>query len=285
MDPSKQLCLIENSFNNSNIKVDNKYTYTSKDRFPGSPRTKLNNLRSDIPQPLRLKIVDKVSNKLLNFSSIFSHPAIVLANIDAVFHFTGDNTSYLNPQDTKEFNYSILSDDSNTINSIEYLQYRLPISYGFISSPPSSDLINKKLITVKPKEKLVFETLNTVPEGLDLVIDYTEDIKTCLKLCKPGGFVIGRFPDYDINLGYLFILALSFEKISLFKPLSEDINYSYVIAENYTGSWLEDVSNVEIPYDFVLFVENYIKMVRKEDDNNDRHKYDTYKCKAIWNIF
>ena len=98
----------------------------------------------------------------------------------------------------------------------------------------------------------------------------------------------------------LYICSLCFEKVSMFKPISDnfDKNTSYFICQNYHNNnqcldWHNNLNSEKInediiPVDFIIFLNNYIDSYNQLINNISNEKfeiYNIYKCKSIWNIF
>lgn len=258
--------------------------------------------------------------------SIFSDVAIVLANVDALFNFTKNGASYIAPQDTKEFSYAILSSNNsnifNVVNKenkgleswkfVQYLQYRLPLARGYILNDFNWKNLNVPSQIQEPSEEgsgylknintnnLDFSSdllypLRMKPDGMDLVIYNTThkeeySWKNALKILGIGGTLLYRIKDNDTNIRELYNLAMCFNKFSLFKPLSDDQNYSFIIAEDYRGPWDSSLSfNIETflkpSLQFTTFIMKYVEQILKSPQTTQNLQYDLYKCKALWNIF
>ena len=305
MDPTRNICNIKDSFNSINDKYEVK-KYSEKSIM--SPRTR----RKKMTQNREVIELEYIPFSLpldeININSeLFSKDDIILANIDAIYNFSGQEDGYLKPQIIKNFDFA-----ATDTSYLTYLQYRLPFSRGFLPCnkvPCEKCFLNKKGIDIRQlntncdENSLVDYVIDIVPEGVDLVIsksvvnNYRNNLITALKLCKPGGTFICRIDENQIDLSIKYINAICFETFSLFKPISESLNapYSYIIAQNYKGNsidWIDmlvglDSKNIDISEDFVDYVENYYNQLSKLKGNlyENPVKYDTYKCKAIWNIF
>lgn len=298
MDPSRSICEIINSFNKQTIKYEIK-NYENNHNLSMSPRTRRNKLieneNFDIEIPLEnITIPDNIANLKIS-SNVFDKNDIILANIDAVYNFTGQEDGYLKSQYIKPFDFVSLDG-----NYIKYLQYRLPASRGFTSCSISNEKYFdiRTLNTNCDENDIADYVLDIVPEGVDLVIsskiDYKNNLLNALKSCKSGGTFVCRINEQILDL--LYITTLCFETFSLFKPISENLNelYSYVIAQNYKGNSIDWVSILEnedpklsIPQDFIMYVKDYnisLNSLKKKLLINPI-SYNSYKCKAIWNIF
>lgn len=301
MDPSRTICQITDSFSETN-KPSKVKTYKNVPDVTRSPRAVRNRMiengrdyqnvmieRSDIILP------EKVANPLKNSSKVFTDLDMILANIDGVYNLTGQEDGYIAPQYIKDFDFASLDVHPFGIN---YLQYRLPASRGFVPCSSNIEAFDNRLINKKcEKESMTDFVLAHVPEGMDLVVssnNFKEDLITALQICKAGGHFVSRVDKFDLILFY--ITAMSFKEFSLFQPIAEDLNsgYFYVIGQEFLGNSIDWVNlleegNVEIsiPADFLSYVFNFNISLNnlKKDLSENPVQYNPYKCKAIWNIF
>lgn len=343
MDPSRNICVIKDSFKNLQSFQDNFQNnlydisiYENKNKIsPLSPRVRRKKLREINNSNLTLEHEQKeqkeqTEKKNMYYipdveisSAIFNKFDIILANIDAVYNFSGQEDGYLKPQIIKEYDYVSLG--SNKEDSyLLYLQYRLPAARGFLpfnlcsltsdivcsrnnKNNNKNNLLDERNLNISDEKNIVDYVIDIIPQGVNLVvsskIDYQNNLETALKLCKPGGIFISRINEtLNDDLSLYYITANCFEKFSLFKPISESLNepYSYVIAENYKGNSMDWISlfklpslrfnvehNLNIPEDFIKYLNDYYLSLEnlKEDLIRNPVRYDPYKCKAIWNIF
>lgn len=294
MDPSRTLCKVENSFNKNEDIYSNIVYRLENDSImsPRSIRNKLikNGKKYDIPKTLNIKIeVDKIQK-----SNIFDVSSYILANIDAIYNFTGQEDGYIKPQIIKDYDFACLNAD---LGYLKYLQYRLPNSRGFVPCVDLDSVFDKRLLNTNCDEKNIVDYVLSIVPSVDLVLsnklDYKNNLISALKICKIGGTFISRIDENENNISLYFITANCFETFSLFKPISEDLNesFSYVIGKNYKGNgsnWLTSLDeNIFISNDFIEYIDNYYKSLNelKENINKNQTQYDFYKCKAIWNIF
>ena len=256
MDPTRNICNIRDSFNSVNKKYEiQKYSEKSI-MSPRTRRKKMTQNKEVIELeyiPFSLPLEEITIN-----SELFSKDDIILANIDAIYNFSGQEDGYLKPQIIKNFDFA-----ATDTSYLTYLQYRLPFSRGFIECNNKQltcdkSISNKKGIDIRnlnisDEDSLVDYVIDIVPEGVDLVIsgniNYLNNLITALKICKPGGTFICRVDENQIDLSAKYINAICFETFSLFKPISESLNapYSYIIAQNYKGNsidWIDMLLNL-----------------------------------------
>ena len=148
-------------------------------------------------------------------------------------------------------------------------------------------------------------------------IGYLVRLITALGIIAIGGTFISKVSDLDdpLMVDLLWITTRCFDKVTLFKPVSTpsyDKIY-YVIAENAKVNNIEWISYLEEMYsgsvksnkkiirllddlpisfvqwvieynNFILLYNKYLMSEISEGNNGKTKLYDTYKCKAIWNL-
>lgn len=316
MDPTRIICEIQNSFE----KKENKYqvpSYFDIQEEIMSPRTRRNKiiLKEQIKEEVKeVKKIDQINlpNDIANpfqtypvSSKIWTKSATILANIDAIFNFTGQVRGYIDPQNRKDFDTAFLD---AKIGYVAYLQYRLPASRIFTPCLKKNEdyQINLDSLNLNCDEQSIVKYVLAIsPEGVDLAvsskvsskIDYKNNLIKALKICKPGGTFVCRIDETFEDDSLYYITSLCFEKISFFKPISEDLNsnFSYIIASNYKGNSLDWISILEetkdlhvfVPSSFLTFIKNYYHSLQelKKSLLLNPISYNLYKCKALWNIF
>lgn len=321
MDPSRNLCIIKH---NDKFPKYEKHTYRAN--TGGSPRAVRNNSINyqsntkeyNFNQEQIYIHNQNLSDPYKTIDTIFpERSSMVLANIDAVFSLTGQVAGYLIPQNTKEYDYGVLGDSK--AGYVEYLQYRLPASTGFVFcskyldheriSKDNLDIINptdSSFADISQSRDKYVKYVNTiVPDGLDLLVSNNslkESLLTALNTLKTGGKMVIRLDEHllkDQNiLDLLYITSMNFENISLTKPLSEDINgyWTYLIAQNYHNQpyqWIELIEenvHMKLPLKLIKYIEEYIESLnnlRKTLHSNNMKDdiiYNMYKCLSIWNM-
>ncbi len=144
-------------------------------------------------------------------------------------------------------------------------------------------------------------------------IEYMLKLIIALGIIKIGGTFVSKIPHLNTKLmtDLLYITSQCFNKITLFEPLSTDItdNIYYIVAEDakrnniewvsyledsYTKSVKDDLNLISlienVPSNFIKWITEYnnlILLYKKfifEQVTNTEPLYDTYKCKAIWNL-
>lgn len=188
-------------------------------------------------------------------NSIFStRAAVKLANIDAIYHLTGDDIQYDKFQSDSEYTFVDIASGPGSFT--QYLQWRLPKSYGYGMTLKGPLDWNAKIIDADRFEMiygksgtgdlyLEFEYfINYVNKNagkVDLVVgDGGFDTETglmqefassrllliqCLigiALTRPGGFFVVKVFDTItlISAQVIYLLSQAFDEVVIFKPLS-----------------------------------------------------------------
>lgn len=278
MDPLEFLCQVKNSFSDNNNTTSVKIQKYSEN-FVGSPRTRRIELATDKKLEIKNLQVQKIGERNIPNRLFQDYSSYVLANVDTIYNFSKQTGGYLIPQVIDEnYKYAVL--DSH-VGFIEYLQYRLPESAGFISK--CIKLGNEYKINKNCDDKFVNYIMDISPGGVDLVVvnnfDYKTNIIQALQICKPKGVFVSKISNIDYET--LYITTLCFLEFSLFAPfLSGEI---FVIAENYIGNSLDIVPllnqnrGIKVPDSFIKYVDtalSNIKPLKNED-------YNLYRCKAL----
>lgn len=319
MDPSRNLCMITDSFT-TYIPRENYIVKKYKSNIIGSPRSTRRRLSSPKkssseylydPKLIGTKSINNknITDPYVKMNTIFREKSsMILANIDAIYNITGQTGGYLVPQNTKDYNFGVLKDDR--AGYVEYLQYRLPASTGFVvcNSALYSDRIHQPTLDIitpsdSDNEKYINYVNTILPDGLDLLVsndDLINSIHVSLKVLKKGANMVVKLKDtFNLDLGVLNIISLNFETISLFKPISENLetNVSYLIAQDYHNQglgWENLIQEKSLNYtqslkDYVTQYNNTLLEFRNNlytyvIDNDVKDIYNMYKCKNLWNM-
>lgn len=304
MDPSAIKSLYKNSFENTDIQ-----TFLHTYPVPIVP-----SFSSDST----VKTPKKVNNQNLydpfhNFpiEPFLNRDAITLANIDAVFNFSKHTSGYIMPQETKDYTFATIDDENNGF--IQYMLYRNPNSYGYgISSKPLNSVIdsthfNHLQTKVNCDNCFVNFVKSVEVTGVDTIIgNYSNEINsegylirllTCLKIISIGGTFVCKIRFDETLSKLLYLTSKCFEKITLFKPISTSAydGIYYVIAQNANKNNLDQIANllnyqkIETSNDFINWLHQYYFLINSYnqfliDHKEDYELYDTYKCKAMWNL-
>jgi cap1 methyltransferase len=208
-----------------------------------------------------------------------------LANIDAIFRITGANGGYWAKQTLGNFLFCDLAGAPGAWT--QYIQYRRPEAIGFgISlnrpgaiqwSPNRIDLARFNITDgsgdlYTEVEPFSTRVLRTIPSGVDLVVAdggfdvegseekqeiltsrlILAEVLTALKTLKVGGDFVCKLYETvtPILLELLYIIAISFHSITLFKPMSSRPANSekYLIAQGRLDNLLEPISILESAY-------------------------------------
>ena len=252
MDPLRDLCEIKDSFSFSN-KIENKIEKYKSNNI-GSPRAFRKNLFEGKKEKIDFNIDDIILPEEESYPKVDSflkdRSSLILADLDTLYNFSKQEYGYIKPQVINpDYKYAIL--DKNK-GFLEYLEYRLPASVGFIDCLENNNVFLNANCTNGLKKYV----LDISPEGVDLVISNIFDEKIlidAIEMCKVDGTVILRF-DLNTKIEYLYSLSLVFKEISIIKPFLENLNenYSYIVCENYIGNSL-DVVNLDFEKTSYLF--------------------------------
>jgi len=289
MDPLRDLCKIKDSFTSSDISTVSNIPVYSEIKV-GSPRALRKSLYPGTKKYIKKdQTFSDIKDPFLQIDSFFKkRSSLVLADIDTIFNFSLQEDGYIKPQVINEdYNYAILDSD---IGFLEYLQYRLPASSGFINCIDNYNKISKQFLNVNCDEDLTNYILKILPEGVNLVLSNTFDkdkLIQGIKVCSKKGLFIARFVD-ETPINYLYALTLYFSKFYLFKPFLENLNedYSYFIAEDFIGDIdIVDFDNINVPSSFIEYIDNYNISLNNLKKSINGDTYNMYKCKALMNIF
>ena len=369
MDPVIGICRIKDSTQDVQDSINQTYTYISnkinsdlKYNFKSSDN---NDNSNDINSISKIKLdqdiiitayTDSLFNPFQDYTGKFKyHDSLVLADIDASFNISNRIGGYIIKQDYNNFNYGILNDGPGGFT--EYLQYRLPISYGFGMTPSRScdnnctydncfqegwnnwdtQIIDMTHFNItcgksgtgdlnKDYNSYISHVKKVNAPGLDLLvindgndgnntsIDYITKLITSLQVLKVGGNMVCKLPGITDKLlvELLYITSKCFKKISLFKPLATDLrdDITFIIAQDLNSNnldtylFLEDSYNKikndtsnhislisEVPTSFISWlngylaqIDNYRLEVIELNNTGVSALYNTFKCKAVWNL-
>ena len=241
--------------------------------------------------------------KDVSYKPFLNKDAITLANIDAVFNFTGQVGGYILKQDMKDYVFLVLDDAPGGYS--QYLFYRNPASYGFgtyINTQYDRVIDPLRFNPIKRSDNYVFLVNNIkalYPAGTDVVISSSllslYNLATAINVLKIASTFVSKA---ILTPDLLYLASLCFDKVTLFVPVSD--NNIYLVAEgrkiNNTNMiilidklirGITDKAPAPTP-EFINWVNQYStilsqynQLVREYSDNK---LLDTYKCKAIWNL-
>jgi hypothetical protein len=326
MDSLRNYCLITDSFGTKN-EIPQIKKYSSRElnfqnlllgpQNPRSPRSIkrdiLYNNDDNDPQIYLDEyyyIDDKIADPFSQLKSQFKErSSLILADIDTIFNFT--DTSYLIPENKEDFNYVIL--DKPDIGFIQYMQYRLPGSVGFVNC--SDDIPEEFLpmLNVNCLKEDFSKYITKLTLNLDLILcnrftdinQYKKNLITTLQILKPNGIYIQKIEEkYLLKdlIPLLYLTSLNFKTLTLFKPFMENINSEslYIIAEEFIPNYFDilsflknshiKVSHIKVPDDFINYIQEYfddlVRLKEKLSKHNSNKKiYNMYNCLAYMNIF
>jgi len=329
MDPSAIKCMYKNSFVERGEIPIKLHTYiTGKD----NNNKVVKKLVSDGTE--KILVVDTVNTKNkkltdpfygVSYKPFMGRDSITLSNIDAVFNFSKHTSGYILKQENKNYTFATMDDGPGEFT--EYIFFRNPNSYGYgmtpITNPYNKDAFDPTRFNItcgesgtgnlKKDYKSFVEYIKTREVvGLDLVVGndrgndgYMVKLIVALNVIRIGGTFISKISNINspLIIDLLYITSRCFNKITLFKPISTDINNDtyYIIAEESKTNNIEWISYLENSYagnvhklltnipehfmewiteynNLILLYKKYLTVIKVDE------LYDTYKCKAIWNL-
>jgi hypothetical protein len=202
---------------------------------------------------------------------------LVMANIDIV-NYTLSIGGYLAQQTNGLLTYAFIKP---TIGQIEYLQWRRPACYGYVSLVNGDDVdtdmgtnvyIDTSNVTKHYGDYEEFSNyVRTIEiDGVDLALSNDSSVSALIACCdclKRGGTCIIAYS----NPQMLFNMSLMFERILLFRPMC-DVEKLYCIGMGYNEN---KYKNSRMTESFVKWFNNL---------HNPHERIDTYLAKAIWNL-
>lgn len=297
--------------------VKKTYTYSDRDFLVTSPSKRRARIYSN--EKIEIKnIVDNYVSLLKNiknpdpiyeivkYSDYFhKRGTYILANLDFLFNFTGQEDGYIKPQIINEkYSYLVLDGD---LGSLEYLQYRLPASTAIskCSVKEENTNLDKKFINFSCNEDITEYALYVRPEGVDLVTNiyfegyekYREDVIKALLTTKIGGTYVAKVSldlrDRELGniLKIFYLLSIAFEKVTVLKAFLDSEWSLHVVAENYRGKngdilqFLNNLDKVNISDSFTKYLYEVSENIKKENTDSLNKRYNFYKCIALLNLF
>lgn len=298
MDPSEKLCKYKNSFDPEIFYTFIPYTYNSTINYS-----------LDIINDTKITQTNDIF-KNISTKPFSTRNSIILANIDMAFNFSRHKDGYILKQNNKKYTFAVLNDDTGLT---QYIMYRNPNSQGYgiykdVKCQCGCDVSNEYKCKCRDQDKdglnklvnltkITTVSMNTIiPQlkrfnttGIDLVVSgdeniFKESLLVALKTLKSDGTFISSV---KLDSTYLYMASLTFNKITLFKPISSEPNSYYIICEEIHINNIDHINNLENnktitpSVNFINWVKQYSNISQYNLNPND---YDIYKCKAIWNL-
>ncbi len=271
--------------------------------------------------PDKLELYDPFNQ--VSIEPFLNRDTIVLANIDMAFNFTRHRGGYILKQDIKDLTFAVIGDSPGGFTQYMLYRSPNSYGYGKGSGKVSGKgaydkNIDRSHFNVISGDDFVKEIREVEPTGIDIVVGnyvdgidigpegYIDRLLTTLKLVKIGGVFISKIRDLKdpLMVDLLYITSQCFDKVTLFKPLSSPFviqdNVYYLIAEGAKTNnteWIDYLSKVGgnvqrllsgVPHDFETWITEYNNLMllynKYLSEVNTKKLYDTYKCKAIWNL-
>jgi hypothetical protein len=286
------------------------------------------------------RLDDKLTDpfKKESYEPFMNRDSIILANMDMVFNFSKHTSGYILKQESvKDLSFAAMGDGPGGFS--QYMMYRNPSSYGFGNTPIEYPFNKYRL------DPTHFNIIQGPSKKGDIQLDYKHFVKSIRTVEATGlDVILGNYPDTNVtDIGYLvrLLVALSvgkigcvfiskvklnselmidliyitskcFDKITLFKPLSTDLNDNiyYLVAQGSNINNMEWISYLNESYEesikknkqilrlldriptdiekwiteyhnLILMYEHYLYEIRS---SGITELYDVYKCKALWNL-
>lgn len=212
----------------------------------------------------------EIANKI-GKSVFMNNEAVKLANIDSVFKLSGRDAGLFAPQEDGKFSYLIINAEEGGFH--QYLQYRLPICFGYSLSPFDQELnsildTRKQRLDIIETEDQMGDILSSVDEiisymkrkesrYLNLVVTNLNGRKSKWLKQLAAQFLVSL--NSLLNTGkwiaqikildqptkeLIYLISLAFEKITLFKPLMNPDNLFYLIAESPNNNFIHQLNPI-----------------------------------------
>jgi hypothetical protein len=198
--------------------------------------------------------------------SLFDRAGLILANLDAIWHYTGCLRAHVVPRDIVPFQYRLIN---ATEGSIRYMQYR---SYSSVGEAVLAHV--GKTITVD--DRVILRGTTDTLTCAELVICLLDgnlsmsDVETAVDVTADGGICILQLPlDHRAHYARLAELATNFRYASVVRPISlADDSIFLMYHTRYTDpddygiiehaqypELLEAAASVWQPIDLTTFIE------------------------------
>ena len=257
MDPTIKLIEIQNSFSKTREDRDEKISYPPAYSADNRDLPMINiQLLDKYPKYKRIKDNEKepfAPSKIGN-SVFIDFDAVKLANLDSIFKFSRRQGGLYAPQELKKFVYIGIETGEGGYH--QYLQYRLPICYGYsidkIGFKKTNDTYIdmrtarfKKILGVGQRGDIITDyesMINEIGENADLIIsNMISDRRKIVKfICIQTILALTRLNKneycifhikyiYEAMKDLLYLISLAFDKITIFKPLASYYMDDYTV--------------------------------------------------------
>ncbi|GAG56561.1 unnamed protein product, partial [marine sediment metagenome] len=226
-------------------------------------------------------------------------------------------------QETKDYTFATIDDGPGGFTEYLLYRNPNSYGYGISLSRPYDqsrlDLTHFNISRDKNYLSFVHYVREVEATGVKVVVnnrsenqnlsDFIQKIIVTLSIIEPGGSFVSTLPllDNELIIDVLYTVSKCFDRISLFKPISTvsyDKHY-YLVAEKAKTNNIEWISYLNevcsksdlglirllenVPSEFVDWVveyNNFMLLYNKYLVSSEGigRMYDTYKCKAIWNL-
>ena len=240
--------------------------------------------------------------------SIFAHrAAVILANIDALFNFTGHTGGFLRYATFGQFTFCDLG--SGPGGFTEYIQFRRPDSFGYgITSKNHQDWDDfhiessrfRKIYGQDNSGDLRTQWYDfsrtvreTEVEGVDIVVsngnDMIPEILITLYTLTVGGTFVMKILNFESKLTrqLLFLLSQVFESITIIKPMSASKYYFIGVGFKKSVDFIDLLMNannenvVSILHSYPDSFNKYLDSIRNQETKDN---LDYQKALILWNL-
>nr|QBK90093.1 MAG: FtsJ-like methyltransferase [Pithovirus LCPAC102] len=265
MDPTINLVTVKNSFIQTKDDRDKDIIYPPKyiadnREIPIYKYIDATNYPAQIILPDNNEYGPYMPSKIGN-SIFMDNDAIKLANIDSVFKFSKHQGGMFGPQELKPFRYIGINVGMGGYH--QYLQYRLPLCFGYSISSINTNNINESLLDIRHERfkkiigndhtgniitnvnSMLDEISNIDSNNIDLVVSnmtnnrrndvvfIAAEFIISLTLLKRNGYWIINLKNIDDPIkDLIYMISLVFDNITIFKPMASHFKQDiYLIAE------------------------------------------------------
>jgi hypothetical protein len=235
--------------------------------------------------------------EVVSFSSSFdfsrvnpfsTKTALILANLDALYSFASSFENFLQFSVPKTYFALSVSDFDNGVS--EYLSFRNPLSFTYVSSLSKLKLLQSQKLVSSNWSKMSSQILRDCPSGISLLVSMFENsdeqIENLGKLANlilsKGGTMIVNISSSNRRKLSISSIAKNFESVSYVSPVT-NFGTCYLVFSNFSflkrylpeTSRQEDCSlskmaNSVVPIDFQLDISRlntHLLLPRKKSKN------------------
>ena len=274
MDPSYALCRVYDTFKEASPRFDVSW-YSHSDK----PTPATSHPRSfEGGRDRRREIGNSV---------FVDYDGVILANLD-VLNLTMSWGGLLAQQTIGKLTYALIGGEGGWI---DYLQWRRPECYGYVIVPRDGKLAESivyDLLTIyygqdntgkiaTNAESFADYVRGIQVDGVDLALSQeggTQALLACVRCLKEGGTCVIQYTQPEL----LYLMALSFGQVTLFRPLA-DSRKLYCVGRGYHKSDIVDrLRSGQLPQ----LSEGFVQWLNSLPDPS--YPINLARAKAIWAI-